>query len=345
MSGSLRKLLSLCLILAILLSLCSCNEVKTCEYYEYFNTVSTIQSYRNETDREFERNCAAVNTIISDYHKLFDIYYEYAGINNLATVNKKAGKEPVRVDEMLIDFLLYCKEIYTLTDGETNVMLGAVLKLWHAKRDAANKDPSKASLPTEQELQEASLHTSIDTLVIDRDACTVYISDPAASIDVGAIGKGYAAEKAKEELMRLGATSYVLNLGGNIVCIGAKPNADPWRTVLKDPNNTGEYAMTLFIDDISCVTSGNYERYYTVDGVRYHHLIDKDTLKPSCHFASVTVFANDSALADALSTALFCMSLAEGQRLIEKIGKIDVVWIDTNGNQYMTEGMSNYLSY
>ena len=123
---------------------------------------------------------------------------------------------------------------------------------------------------------------------------------------------------------------------GNIRIVGEKPDGSGWGTGIKDPADPEQYAAKVTLSDTSCVTSGNYERYFTVDGVRYHHIIDPQTRMPADYFASVTVITPDSGLADALSTALFCMSYEDGLALAEKIGNVDVLWITQDGAQYHT---------
>ena len=308
-------------------------------YFTYFDTVSNIYSYAGDSQEEFDERTAAAAQILEEYHRLFDIYYEHSGVNNLCTINKNAGGEPMKVDQKLIDFLLYAKELYTLTGGEMNVMMGAVLRPWHDCRTAASSDPANASIPSREVLDEASKHTSIDLLEIDDENDTVRISDPAASIDVGALGKGYATEMAAQALESMGVTSYVLNIGGNIRIIGTKPDGTGWLTGIKDPKNSDSaYIEYLNIADTSCVTSGIYERFFTVDGVRYHHIIDKDTLMPSEFFPSVTVITKHSGLADALSTALFSMSYEEGLKLVNSIGGVEVLWVTESGEKLMTDG-------
>jgi len=309
-------------------------------YYNFFDTVSFIYSYAGDTPEVFEANCEKTSQILESYHRLFDIYYEYSGVNNLYTVNKNAGGEAVKVDEELIDFLLYAKRLYETTNGEMNIMMGSVLKLWHDCRSQAGEDPQNARIPTEAELTEAAGHTSFSALEIDEKAGTVRISDPAAAIDVGALGKGYATQKAAEYLQSIGVNGYVLNIGGNIHAIGTKPDGSGWATGVKNPMDPEQYVLTMTIADTSCVTSGDYERYFTVDGNRYHHIIDKDTWMPATFFSAVTVITPDSALADALSTALFAMSYEDGAALVEKIGGIEVLWITPDGTQYRTEGFS-----
>ena len=317
-------------------------ENKGKSYFTYFDTVSYVYSYAGDSAEQFDERSAEVSDILGEYHRLFDIYHEYSGVNNLCTLNLNAGGEPIEVDEKLIDFLLYARELYQATDGEMNVMMGAVLRIWHDLRDAASDDPGAARLPTEEELSTAAEHTDFSLLEIDEDARTVRIADPAASIDVGALGKGYATEMAARALEAERVSSYVLNVGGNIRIIGTKPDGTGWVTGVKDPRNTSEFAIKLRLADTSCVTSGVYERYYTVDGVRYHHIIDKDTLFPAEYFSSLTVITKNSALADALSTALFCMPYDDGAALAEKLG-VDVLWIFPDGEMKYTPGIEKLI--
>ncbi len=307
-------------------------------YYTFFDTVSYIYSYANDSEEDFEANCDGVSDILEEYHRLFDIYYEHSGVNNLKTLNLNAGKAPVKVDRKLIDFLLYAKELYATTNGEMNVMMGSVLSLWHDCREAASTAPAQATIPTKEALDAAALHTDISLLEIDTVNSTVRIADPDARIDVGALGKGYATEMAAQYLKSKGVSGYVLNIGGNIRIVGHKPDGSGWGTGIKDPQNPSQYAMKLTIANTSCVTSGDYERYFLVDGARYHHVIDKDTLMPSTYFRSVSIITEDSALADALSTALFTMSYEDGLALVNKLGGVEVLWIKTDGTQQYTPG-------
>ena len=142
----------------------------------------------------------------------------------------------------------------------------------------------------------------------------------------------------------MGADHLVLNIGGNIRTIGVRPDGTNWEVGLTNPDKTsGGFATKLNLGETACVTSGNYHRYYVVDGVSYHHIIDPDTLMPANYFSSVTVITENSALADALSTALFCMSYEEGKALIESLGDIEVIWIDTEYN-IIDDGQNHVLT-
>ena len=303
--------------------------------WELFNTVSYIFSYKGESQESFGENVTVAWDMLREYHKLFDIYYEYSGVVNLCTINKNAGKEAVTVDRKLIDFLLYAKEIYTLTKGETNVMLGPVLKQWHDARSS-----TKPYLPEMTSLQNAYNYCRIDFLEIDTVNNTVRITDPNASIDVGALGKGYATEKAAQYLESIGCTSYVLNIGGNIRIVGTRPDGTGWNTGITNPFGNTQYSLYLNIKDTACVTSGDYERYFTFEGKRYHHIIDKDTLMPAEYFSSITILAKDSGLADALSTALFTMPYEEGRALIDSLEGVEAIWIFRDKTIVYTSGVT-----
>ncbi|MDO4500971.1 MAG: FAD:protein FMN transferase [Erysipelotrichaceae bacterium] len=341
----LKSVLAL-LIMFTCLSGCSKQETKVdpkgMSYFDFFDTVSFIYSYTNDDMETFQKKCDKVADILEQYHKYFDIYYEYEGVNNLYTLNANAGIKAVEMDDELIEFLLKAKELYYLTNGKTNVMLGAVTKLWHDERTAATNNKADAKLPDFNLLSEANKHVDIDLLVIDKENKTAFISDPEARIDVGAYGKGYAAERAAEYLYDIKAYGYVLNIGGNIRTIGSKMDGSAWTTGIKDPADLNRFALRINIKDIACVTSGVYERYYTVDGKKYHHIVDPLTLYPAEYFDSVSILTKDSGLADGLSTAFACMSYEEGMKLADTLG-VDVIWIFKDGTVKYTPNVENLI--
>ena len=198
-------------------------------FYDYFDTITQITDYSGKGKESFDSAVMAIESLLDYYHKVFDIYHEYGGMNNLATVNKKAGVEPVRVDKSLIDFLEYARDLYYLTDGNVNIAMGSVLSIWHKYREIG------VEIPTEHELTEANLHTDIANMIIDRANSTVYLADSEMSLDVGAIAKGYACEKIASSLESAGYSSYVLDLGGNLRAIGHKPDGSTWRTAVRNP--------------------------------------------------------------------------------------------------------------
>ncbi len=347
------KKTAICLfcLLGLLASFAGCSQDRTEPaqpvgkvWFNWFDTVSYLYDYAGDPAEVFEKHAAGVSGILTEYHQLFDIYHEYSGINNLCTINRLAGGDPVPADEKLLDFLQYARDLYDLTGGEMNILMGPVLKQWHDARTTAGEDPSRAYVPDRSELEAALAYTDPALLEIDRQAGTVRLRDKNAAIDVGAVGKGYATEQAARYLEEQGAFGYVLNIGGNIRIVGTRPDGTGWNTAVKDPEAPDSaYAATLHLTDTSCVTSGDYERFFSVNGKRFHHIIDRDTLQPAAQFASVTVVTKDSGLADALSTALFCMDLGDGQALVKKLDGVEVLWIDHQGRQFFTDGMQNLM--
>jgi thiamine biosynthesis lipoprotein len=350
-----KKIICIILLISVSLSLCSCRDTEDKKEFKArsreisssaFNTSSWVYTYGDEDDTNVEKWADIAGEILEYYHKLFDIYYEYSGVNNVRTINKNAGKNPVEVDTALVDFLIYCKEMYTKTEGNTNVMLGSVLKIWHDAREEADSgigylEPEK--LPGKDVLERAGEHVSIDSLVINKEASTVYISDPEASLDVGAIAKGYAVDIIYERLVSEGADSVILNVGGNVRTIGLRPDGSKWATGITNPDRSSMETVIcrMEVGEISIVTSGDYERYFvSSDNRKYHHIIDPETLEPARYFSSVTILSDNSGVADALSTALFCMSYEEGKRLLEGFEGVEVIWIDTEYNVKHTDGVS-----
>lgn len=297
---------------------------KTQVYFGYFNTESRYTDYSGGSDEDFKRAADLVGERLKFYHELFDIYHEYEGITNLKTLNDHAGEGPIQITEELFDLLEYSKEMYTLTGGEVNIAMGAVLSIWHEYREVG------VALPEREMLLLAAEHTDIEKLRLDRENMTAELLDPEMSLDVGAIAKGFAVEKIAELLQSEGYTSSVIDAGGNLRAIGKKPDGTSWRTGVKNPLGEG-YIEYLDLADSAAVTSGNYERYYTVNGKNYHHIIDKDTLMPSEHFISVTINVGSSALADALSTALFNMTYEEGAAIVSGIEGARVIWVTPSG--------------
>ena len=314
-------------VLVVTLFITGCGEKhKSKTAYECFgDTYFTLRDYSGMSDRDFEEIFDKLSSRLAYYGRLFDIYLEYSGINNLRTVNLSAGA-PVEVEEEIIELLEYSKEMYSLTGGEVNIALGSVLSIWHNSR-LERKAP-----PSQSELMEAFKHCDINNIMIDRNSSTVTLLDSEMTLDVGAVAKGFAVEKLSEYAIELGADSLVIDVGGNIRTVGEHPKDNGWVVYIQNPisNSAGNERLDGVLGAV--VTSGDYQRYYIYEGKKYHHIIDKDTLYPAEYFSSVTVACENSALADALSTALFCMSYENGVALLQNVKEVSrAVWITASG--------------
>lgn len=317
-------------------------------FLQLFDTLTQVIGFA-ETEDEFRAEVALLKEDLTDYHELYDIFTTYEGVTNLKNVNDQAGQGPVKVDERIIDLLEYSIDLYEETDGRVNIAFGSVLALWHQAREVASYNPADAFLPDREALEEAAEHTSIEDVVIDRQNLTVELKDPEMSLDVGAIAKGYATEQIARLAEARGVKYMLISVGGNVRAIGGRGNdKEAWRVSIRNPfEEQQEEKPNLTILDIkqaSLVTSGVYERYYTIDGERYHHIIDPTTLQPESHYMSVSIVTPDSGYADALSTAIFNMSLEEGQNLIEGMADTEAIWVLLDGTEIVSSGFRDLES-
>ncbi|MBQ9086038.1 MAG: FAD:protein FMN transferase [Clostridia bacterium] len=326
---------------------CERQPQKYTEYtFEYFDTITSVTGYVTRRD-DFDRVWNRVKEELNTYHRLYTIYDSYEGVNNLYTVNRliDGAHREVEVDPKIMDLLHYGKRMYELTDGQLNIAMGSVLSIWHSYREAGISNPAEAKLPSIELLREAAKHTDIERIILNEEAGTVYLSDPEMSLDVGAVAKGYAVEMIAQMLENEGVTGYVLNVGGNVRTLGARGDGSSFAVGIENPDSGDEngYLAVLSLRGESLVTSGSYQRYYTVEGMNYHHIIDPTTLMPATGYRSVSVICASSADGDALSTALFTLSYEEGLSLLSKIPGAEALWVLEDGTQCFSEGFGQYL--
>lgn len=330
----------LCLLLMPALLLCGCRARQatpqqkqyTATFLDLFDTVTTIIG-RAGSEEAFHAQAQQIHDLLLEYHQLFDIYTEYDGISNLCTVNAAAGQSPVAVDGRIIALLRDCRSYWEATDGRVNAAMGSVLSLWHTARNDGLNDPANAYLPDTSALEEAALHMDFEHVLIDEAASTVQITDPALRLDVGAIAKGWSVQQAAEQ----SPPGLLISVGGNVCATGAKDESGtPWVIGIQNPDGE-DYLHTVRLEKGSVVTSGDYQRGYSVNGGYYHHIIDPDTLYPARYWRAVTVICPDSGLADALSTALFLLPQAEGQALLDRFGA-EALWVNAGGELLYSPG-------
>ena len=326
-AGAMRR--GICLAVAGLLALelfgCGGPKQYQVTWFDLFDSVIRVTAYC-DSDEEWQQQSQALHQDLLRYHQLFDIYNYYDGMTNLADVNDAAGGTPVKVDDALLELLVLGQQMYTETDGRCNIAAGAVLSLWHDAQEAA-------VLPAAEALQAAAQHCDIRCLAIDQAAGTVQLTDPEMRLDVGSIGKGWAIEAAAQAAQARGLDQALIDAGSNIRAIGTHADGKPWVAGVTAPWD--EDGSTLIEVELangqSLVTSGDTQRYFEVDGLRYSHLIDLATLYPATYFRQVSVLCDDGGVGDALSTGLFCMPLAEGQALVDRLDGVEAIWYGADG--------------
>lgn len=328
-----KIILILCLISGVL---CGCQKPTLNRYSDQildagFDTFIQLIAY-TEDEETFQTYLQQADETFRTYNQLFDRYHTYEGIANIKTINDQAGKEPVKVDQEIIDVLLTAKQYSEQSSGQYDVTFGAVLEIWHRYREAATNG-EKSEIPTMEALTEAKKHTGWDKIEIDEQKQTVYINDPLASLDLGSVAKGYASEQCAKQLAEAGLAHAIINAGGNVRIIGNKADDTPWSVGIQLPSATETASLaTIYIDqNQSFVTSGDYQRAYEYEGKMYHHIIDPQTLMPAAYMRSVTVITDDSTLADILSTTLFTMSYEDGCAFLARLKQngitAEAVWV------------------
>jgi thiamine biosynthesis lipoprotein len=319
-------------------------EKYTDTFFDSFDTITQIVGYAR-TEEEFMEYTAMMHDRMLELHRLYDKYNNYDGLNNIKTINDMAGKEPVVVEKELLDLIVFSKEMYEKTSHRTNIAFGAVLSIWSEYREEAESDPTKAKIPPIEILEEARKHTDINKVIVDTENSTVFLEDPRMSLDVGAVAKGFAAEIVAREAKEAGFESFIMSAGGNIRAVG-KPldgERDRWgvgiqnpdKDVFGDGSNTLE---TIFVNDASVVSSGDYQRYYMVGDQRIHHIIDPETLMPAAHYRAVNVVIEDSGLADFYSTEVFLLPYEQSRTFVESVDGLEAIWVFADGRVEMTDG-------
>ena len=314
---------------------------------DIFDTEITLMGYAR-TEEEFNQVFDDTMAMLRRFDRVFDAYNAYENLNNLYYVNRHAAEAPVEIPEELFSLISWCKEQWNRGLRSTNIAMGAVLSIWHEYREAGMAHPETAQLPPKEALQAASAHTDFDQVILDAEKQTVFFADPQITLDIGAVAKGWAAD-AVLPYLKEHMPSFLISLGGNVYA--GEPPLDGranWAVGVEDPRpdeNGGGlmYRDIADIHELTIVTSGDYHRFYVVDGERYHHIIDPETLFPSKKMISVTIICESSTLADFLSTTLFVLSAEDGLSLIESMEGVEALWMMPDDTEQASSGMNQYL--
>ena len=240
-----------------------------------------------------------------------------------SNINKNAGVAPVQVSEELFSLIQRALQISNLTDGAFDISYASMDKLW-------KYDGSMTQMPSKEAIKKSVAKVGYKDIVVDPQNSTVFLKNKGMKIGFGAIGKGYAADKAKKLLISNGVSGGIINASGDINSWGSKPSGSSWQVAITNPLNKNKAFAMLPIKD-AVVTSGNYEKYVTFNSRRYSHIIDPRTGYPSQGIISVTVFAPKAELADALATSVFVMGVETGIDRINQLKAIECIIITDTG--------------
>lgn len=259
--------------------------------------------------------------------------------SDVSRINSNAGKQPVKVHDDTFEVIKKALEYAEISNGVFDITIYPIVKLW----GITSEHPR---VPTEAEIQDKLRFVDYRNVVLNEAEKTVYLKEPGMGIDLGAIAKGYAADEVARILKEEGVVHALINMGGNVVAMGGKPNGQPWRIGVQDPRAEGARRHIAIIEvmDGSVVSSGDYERYFEEAGKRYHHIFDPSTGYPAnSGLMATTVVAPNSIDADALSTTVFVMGVERGLELVDKLEGIDALAITFDKKIYTSKGLKGKL--
>ena len=236
-------------------------------------------------------------------------------------INKLSGIQPIKVDKELFDLIERSIAISTLTNGAFDISYASMDRIW-------KYDGSMREMPSEEKISNSIKKVGYKNIIIDKEAQTVFLKLKGMKIGFGAIGKGYAADKAKALLIEKGAKAGIINASGDLNAWGKQANGKDWMVAITNPLNKNKVFSWLPINDSAIVTSGNYEKFVSYNGIRYSHIIDPRTGYPSTGIISTSIMTSNAELADAISTSVFVMGVETGLDFINQLKGVDCIIID-----------------
>lgn len=266
-----------------------------------------------------------IDTAVVEISRIENLISSWDYNSQTSEINRNAGIKPVKVDKELFDLIERAIGISKLTDGAFDISYASMDRIWKF-------DGSMTKMPSKEEIIASVEKVGYQNIVLYKKNSTVFLKLEGMKIGFGAIGKGYAADKAKTLLISKGVSSGIINASGDMNTWGKQPNGNEWKVAITNPMDKNKVFALLPITNGAVVTSGNYEKYVNFNGKRYTHIIDPRTGYPSTGIISVTVFAPKAELADALATSVFVMGKEAGLDRINQLPKIECIIIDDKGN-------------
>jgi len=290
-------------------------------------TYVTITAARGGLTGEAVRDAAG--KAFGEVERVDALMSTYKPDSQLSRINGNAGVGPVKVDPEVAETVGMALDIARETGGAFDPTVGPLVKLWGIASRAAR-------VPSQGEIDSALKLVDYNQVVVDRGSSTVFITRPGMSIDLGGIAKGYAADRAVEALMKAGIPGGIVAVAGDLRLFGAHDDGSPWTVGVQHPRAKSTVLARFALSDRAISTSGDYERFFIRDGVRYHHIIDPRTGYPARGLMSVSVLADSSCLADSLATGLFVMGPVKAMEFAKSHPEIDTLLVTSKGEKMAT---------
>jgi len=276
---------------------------------------------------------AYISIAIDEISRIEQMISSWDAQSFTSKINRNAGVKPVKVPKELFDLIQRALAISKLTDGAFDISYASMDKIWRF-------DGSMQTFPTEEKIKKSIEKVGYQYILLDKSQQTVFLPKKGMKIGFGGIGKGFAADKAKELLINKGCKAGIINASGDMNTWGKQPNGALWQVAITNPMDKDKVFALLPIEEGAVVTSGNYEKYVEFNGIRYTHIINPKTGYPSHGVISVSVFAPSAELADALATAIFVMGKEVGIDRINQLPNIACIVIDDKGNIHTSKGIN-----
>ncbi len=265
-----------------------------------------------------------IDAAIAEIQRIEQLISSWDSASETSQINRYAGEKPVTVAPELLALIQRAIAIAQLTDGAFDISYASMDRIWKF-------DGTMQHMPTKEAIAASVAKVGFQHIEIDTAASTVYLRKKGMKIGFGAIGKGYAADRAKALMLSRGVTAGIINASGDMTTWGSKIDGTPWQVAITNPMNKNKAFALLPVIDGAVVTSGDYEKYVTFDGNRYTHIIDPRTGYPATGIVSVTVFAPKAELADALATSIFVMGRTTGINRVNQLKGVECIVIDAAG--------------
>ncbi|WP_350287333.1 FAD:protein FMN transferase [uncultured Croceitalea sp.] len=273
-----------------------------------------------------------INEAIAEITRIEKIISSWDGNSETTKVNKNAGLQAVEVSEELFGLIERAKKISEITDGAFDISYASVDTIW--KFNGAMKQ-----LPSKETVAASVAKIGYNDIILDTEKSTVFLKKKGMKIGFGAIGKGYAADKAKALLMSKGVPGGIINASGDLTTWGTKDTGEKWMVGITNPLDKTKVFSWLPVIESSVATSGNYEKYILFKGQKYSHIIDPRTGYPTKGILSVSIFAKSAELCDALATAVFIMGRDSGIHMINQLEGVEVVVVDEENEVHKSSGI------
>jgi FAD:protein FMN transferase len=278
---------------------------------------------------------AAATAGFAEIHRLEELLSTWIPTSELSRVNALAGVMPVPVSHDTMTVVQGAIQVAELTDGGFNIAIGPAVDVWNVIEGRR--------VPTESELDALRHMVDLHAVHVDAQRQTIFLDKSGMRIDVGGIGKGYAADRVVLAMKSAGAVAGVVALSGDIKTFGRLPGGRTFPVGIQHPRKEGEVLAFIDLEDEAISTAGDYERFFEREGVRYHHILNPRTLQPARGCQSVTVIAREGIWADGLDTGIFVMGAELGMQLVEALPDVEAIIVDHEGLVHVSSGLRDRI--